>query len=57
VEELPAHRSRVEVVIPDPDAEHLFGTNAMNLSLRPAAARAGYDQGWALAPNLGAFWN
>jgi NTE family protein len=57
VEELRAHGSRVEVVIPDPDAEHLFGTNAMNLSLRPAAARAGYDQGWALAPNLGAFWN
>ncbi|MGN6426365.1 MAG: patatin-like phospholipase family protein [Leifsonia sp.] len=57
VEELRTHGSRVEVVIPDPDAEHLFGTNAMNLSLRPAAARAGYDQGRALAPNLGAFWN
>ena len=56
VEELRAHGSRVEVVIPDPDAEHLFGTNAMNLSLRPAAARVGYDQGRALAPSLAAFW-
>ena len=56
VEELRRHGSRVEVVIPDPDAEHLFGTNAMNLSLRPAAARAGYDQGRALAPHLAAFW-
>jgi NTE family protein len=57
VEELRAHGSRVEIVIPDPDAEHLFGTNAMNLSLRPAAARAGYDQGRALAPHLTTFWS
>ncbi|SEH91976.1 MULTISPECIES: patatin-like phospholipase family protein [unclassified Leifsonia] len=57
VEELRAHGSRVEVVIPDPDAEHLFGTNGMNVSLRPAAARAGYDQGRALAPSLAAFWS
>jgi NTE family protein len=34
----------------------LFGANAMDLSLRPAAARAGYDQGKALAEQLTEFW-
>ena len=38
------------------DAEHLFGANAMDLSLRPPAARAGYDQGRALAERLTEFW-
>ena len=28
----------------------------MNLSLRPPAARAGYDQGTALAEQLTEFW-
>jgi NTE family protein len=28
----------------------------MNLSLRPAAARAGYDRGRALAKELTEFW-
>ncbi len=37
--------SRVETMFPDSNAEHMFGANAMDLSLRPAAARAGYDQG------------
>ena len=32
--------------------ERLFGANAVDLSLRPAAARAGYDQGKALASRL-----
>jgi NTE family protein len=46
----------VETIFPDADSEHLFGANAMNASLRPPAARAGYDQGRALAGQLGEFW-
>ena len=56
VDELRAGGSRVETIFPDSDSEHLFGTNAMDLSLRPAAARAGYDQGRALAEQLAEFW-
>ncbi|QAY74126.1 patatin-like phospholipase family protein [Agromyces protaetiae] len=56
VDVLRANGSRVEVVVPEPDAEHLFGANAMNLSLRPAAAHAGYEQGAALAEVLAGFW-
>ncbi|MDQ0848550.1 NTE family protein [Arthrobacter sp. B3I9] len=54
VEELRASGSRVETVFPD--SEHMFGPNAMDLSLRPAAARAGYNQGRAVAGQLTAFW-
>lgn len=43
-------------VAPDADAEHLFGANAMDPSLRPAAARAGHEQGTALAGALAGFW-
>jgi NTE family protein len=56
VEELRTECSRVETVFPDSNSEHLFGVNAMDLSLRPAAARAGYDQGRALADRLTEFW-
>jgi len=56
VDELRAGGSRVETVFPDSDSEHLFGVNAMDLSLRPAAARAGYDRGRALAERLTEFW-
>ncbi|MFP3459737.1 patatin-like phospholipase family protein [Arthrobacter globiformis] len=56
VGELRAHGSQVETIFPDADSEHMFGANAMNLSLRPAAARAGYDQGRALAKELTEFW-
>ncbi|HKU03942.1 MAG TPA: patatin-like phospholipase family protein [Arthrobacter sp.] len=56
VEELHAHGSTVEVVSPDSGAEHMFGANAMDLSLRPAAAHAGYNQGKALAGKLSKFW-
>lgn len=42
VEELRAGGSRVEVIGPDSDPGHMFGANAMDLSLRPAAAQAGY---------------
>jgi NTE family protein len=57
VEALRAGGSSVETVIPESDDEHLFGANAMNVSLRPAAAQAGYDQGKALADQLAEFWS
>ena len=56
VDELRARGSRVETVFPDGDSEHMFGVNAMDLSLRPPAARAGYKQGRALAEQLTVFW-
>jgi len=56
VDELRAGGSRVETIFPDRNSEHLFGANAMDLSLRPPAARAGYDQGRALAEQLTEFW-
>lgn len=56
VDELRRSGSRVETVFPDSGAEHLFGVNAMDLSLRQAAAQAGFDQGKALAGPLSAFW-
>ena len=57
VDELRAGGSRVETIFPDSSAEHMFGANAMNLSLRPAAAQAGYDQGRARAEQLTEFWH
>ncbi len=56
VEELRAGGTSVETIVPDGDAEHLFGANAMDPSLRPPAARAGYAQGRARAEQLRAFW-
>ena len=56
VDELRAGGSRVETIFPGSDAEHMFGANAMDLTLRPPAARAGHDQGSALAEQLTAFW-
>jgi NTE family protein len=56
VAELRAHGSRVETIFPDSDAEHMLGVNAMDLSLRPPAARAGHQQGRALAEQLTEFW-
>lgn len=56
VDELRARGSRVETVFPESNSEHMFGVNAMDLSLRPPAARAGYDQGRALAEQLTEFW-
>jgi NTE family protein len=56
VDELRARGIRVETIFPDSDAEHMFGANAMDLSLRPPAARAGYHQGRALAGPLAEFW-
>ncbi|MGH3440237.1 MAG: patatin-like phospholipase family protein, partial [Sciscionella sp.] len=56
VDELRARGSRVETIFPDSNSEHMFGANAMDLSLRPPAARAGYNQGRALAAQLAEFW-
>ena len=56
VDELRARGSRVKTIFPDSNSEHMFGANAMDLSLRPPAARAGYDQGRALAEQVTEFW-
>jgi NTE family protein len=56
VDELRAGGSRVETVLPDSDSRDAFGSNLMDLSTRPPAARAGYDQGRALAGQLAEFW-
>ena len=56
VDELRARGSRVETVLPDSDSRDAFGSNLMDLSTRPPAARAGYDQGRALAQQLTEFW-
>ena len=57
VDELRAGGSRVETIFPESRAEHMFGANAMDASMRPAAAQAGYEQGRALAEQLDGFWN
>jgi NTE family protein len=54
--ELRARGSRVETILPDSDSRDAFGSNLMDLSTRPPAARAGYDQGRALAEPLTEFW-
>ncbi len=56
VDELRARDSRVETIFPDSNSEHMFGANAMDPSLRPPAARAGYHQGRALAEQLTELW-
>jgi len=56
VAELRAGGSNVMTIFPDDDVEHMFGARAMDLSLRPLAARAGYDQGRALVDQLAEFW-
>jgi NTE family protein len=57
VDELRAGGSRVETILPDRDSRNAFGTNLMDLSTRPPAARAGYEQGRALAEQLTEFWS
>ena len=56
VDELRAGGSRVETIFPDGDSLNAFGVNMMDLSTRPPAARAGYNQGKALAGQLTEFW-
>jgi len=57
VDELRAGGNRVETILPDSDSLNAFGTNLMDLSTRPPAARAGYHQGGVLAAEqLTGFW-
>ncbi|MEO7006117.1 MAG: patatin-like phospholipase family protein [Terrimesophilobacter sp.] len=56
VNELRAGGSRVETIFPDNDSRTAFGDNMMDLSTRQPAARAGYNQGRALAEQLTEFW-
>jgi NTE family protein len=56
VDELRARGSRVETILPDSDSLSAFGSNLMDLSTRPPAARAGHDQGRTLAEQLTGFW-
>jgi NTE family protein len=56
VGELRSRGSRVETILPDSSSRDAFGSNLMDLSTRPPAARAGYDQGRALGEQLTEFW-
>ena len=56
VDELRERGSRVETILPDSNSRNAFGVNLMDLSTRPPAARAGYNQGRALAEQLTEFW-
>jgi NTE family protein len=56
VDELRARGSRVETIFPNSDSRNAFGVNVMDPSTRPPAARAGYQQGRALAEQLTEFW-
>ena len=55
-DELRTRGSRVETILPDNDSRDAFGVNLMDPSTRPPAARAGYNQGRALADQLTEFW-
>lgn len=58
VDELRAGGSSVETVFPDANSRDVMGSGAdvMDPSTGPPAARAGYDQGTALAERLTEFW-
>jgi NTE family protein len=56
VDELRAGGSAVETIFPDEASLAAFGDNMMDLATRQPAARAGYDQGRTLAPQLSEFW-
>jgi NTE family protein len=56
VDELRASGSAVETVLPDRATLDAMGPNLMDVSTRPAVARAGFEQGNALAAQLTAFW-
>ena len=55
-DELRARGSRVVTILPDSNSRNAFGSNLMDPSTRPPAARAGYNQGRALAGQLTDFW-
>ena len=56
VDALRAGGSVVETVLPDRASLDAMGPNLMDVSTRPAVARAGFVQGNALAAQLTAFW-
>jgi len=56
IDDLRATGSSVETIFPASDSEYMFGVNAMNPSLRPPAAQAGYDQGRAHAEKVAELW-
>jgi NTE family protein len=56
VDDLRARGSRVETVFPDDRSLTAFGANMMDASTRPPAARAGHDQGLAVAAQLLDLW-
>ncbi|WP_241985011.1 MULTISPECIES: patatin-like phospholipase family protein [unclassified Cryobacterium] len=56
VDALRAGGSRVETIFPESNAEYLFGARAMDVSLRPSAAQAGFNQGRVRAEGLTEFW-
>jgi NTE family protein len=56
VDELRAGGARVETILPDDDSLAAFGSNLMDLSTRPPAARAGFAQGRGLAGRLTELW-
>jgi NTE family protein len=56
VDELRVRGSSVATIFPDGHSLNAFGINMMDLSTRPPAVRAGYNQGRALAEQLTEFW-
>jgi NTE family protein len=56
VDELRAGGSTVETIFPDAASLGAFGDSMTDLSRRPLAARAGYEQGLELAEGLAGFW-
>jgi len=57
VEDLEASGSSVQVVLPDEASLEAMGDNMMDLSRRPAVARAAFAERESLAPQAAAFWN
>lgn len=58
VDELRSHGARVETIFPEGDAAEAFGPdgNQTDLSTRAPVARAGYEQGRAVAGRLAGLW-
>lgn len=56
LETVRARGSRLELVGPDAASMAAFGVNLMDYTRRPAAAKAGYEQGKAAAANLQLLW-
>ena len=56
VDELRAGGSRVGSILPDTDSRDAIGSNLMDPSSRPPAARAGHAQGRSVAEQLADFW-